>query len=351
MVTPSSNKRRVKLSRDNKKIQDGVEAQAILDLCPVQELKLIAGVGETLKDYGSKVSSLNFEDKYIKNPSLAKEEHFGTFSIGLQYEADFKKKANNGRERCLLSEQHIRFLRLVEHSLMNVVSHDTNTLRVNVIRGARTPYHNDTLRGTTNNFIMMFPPNEESHGGIEVDMKVHFKCSIVSIAHYDGFFIPLHFSEVKQTIHMVGAHPTKPNQCQHYLFSSSVYEEIFTIGLLPFAVMGIKKGRLQVVPLGMDSPTNFKIIASPKELDLINFQEAILKGKESNYDVPPRKRYRRLQKPMTWHQFNAWRFRHRWFADCSILRIHAYFRGIRQNCPSGHLKKIEKWSEIIYRLH
>jgi hypothetical protein len=82
-----------------------------------------------------------------------------------------------------------------------------------------------------------------------------FRCSIV--IYKGNFFIPIKISKATNTLTMIGfgdrasapvAGETS-SRATWFLFHYSVVEELEAYGNLPFAVIGLKQGQLQVIYL------------------------------------------------------------------------------------------------------
>jgi hypothetical protein len=142
---------------------------------------------------------------------------------------------------------------------------------------------------------------------------------------------------------MVGVDPTEPTECTNHLFPASVFDELTMVGHLPYAIMGVKQGKLQTVPFGHNTKKEFLVIPTPKKLILWSWAETLDAAQETTYPLAPpilkKGRYVHLGKENRWQLFNAWCFRHRWEGNTSPVRLHAYCRAIRQVCPSGHLRR------------
>jgi hypothetical protein len=278
-------------------------------LCPLKEIRIPRGIGETNTDYGKKGSSLNFPPDILANPKKAREQHFGSFTIGLEYSADHKKQTHKGRHFCIRSEKYMPWLLIIKYTLScrTLYPHPIETLRVNAIRGANTQWHTDTLRGTTDNCILIFSDASQENmnvgkkadcrGYLSVDKSIHFRACTV----------------------------------------------LFQVGHLPYAIMGVKQGKLQTVPFGHNTKKEFLVIPTPKKLILWSWAETLDAAQETTYPLAPpilkKGRYVHLGKENRWQLFNAWCFRHRWEGNTSPVRLHAYCRAIRQVCPSGHLRR------------
>ena len=147
-------------------------------------------LGNNKVDYGGHQLALNFPDANeisseimlamkgsaspmsTEIPLSADALKIGDLSIGLVYEGDWKQKsklAGKGeRKMCENSEKYYKFLLIVKEMLMPHL-HSTlqllvdDTLRVNILRGARTKAHTDSFRGNTPNAIYIVKEDHICH--------------------------------------------------------------------------------------------------------------------------------------------------------------------------------------------
>jgi hypothetical protein len=144
---------------NKKKMKDQVALQQVRLMYPLQELRITAGGGETNKDYGKKIASLNFPKKFLANPKQAREEGVGSFTIGLQYETDHEKVTYPDREFCRDSEKYMYCCVVKIKEILcgpSLFCHNIRTRRVSTICGANTKWHTDALRGSTDNCVYIF---------------------------------------------------------------------------------------------------------------------------------------------------------------------------------------------------
>jgi hypothetical protein len=214
----------------------------------------------TTGDYGGHELGLNYPYSEIKNGNIG-EIRVGGISIGLMYEGDFKAK--NGRIRCLKSDKLLHYLESVASCLLLIVPPELpeflRTLRVNVLRGAATLSHTDSFKGVTKNYLLIQDDGlcGGKRGALVLDLFPLFRCSIVT---YEGsFFIPMKISQASNTFTMIGfgdrnkaPSAKETSSATWYLFDFSVAKKVQAFGNLPFAVIGLKKGHLQVIQL--DAP-------------------------------------------------------------------------------------------------
>ena len=120
-------------------------------------------------DYGGRNAALNF-------PATAAppREKMGTLSIGRCYENGQKESAF-GRETCLKSQKHALFMDKVAESLSTVSDVPQEYLRANMISGAETLPHTDSIRGLVPNYVMF-----HDLGGA-ITLK-HFLCFVAVLS-------------------------------------------------------------------------------------------------------------------------------------------------------------------------
>jgi hypothetical protein len=108
----------------------------------------------------------------------------------------------------------------------------------------------------------------------------------------------------------------------YYLFPSDDISHLEPFGDLPFAVVGIKQGKIQVIYL----KAKLRLYQKPLEFDTITFSESVEMAKmERVYELPiPRFEYK--EKEGVWMQFTAWKFCHCWTGNHMKLCHHAFFR-------------------------
>jgi hypothetical protein len=214
----------------------------------------------TTGDYGGHELDLNYPYSEIKNGNIG-EIRVGGISIGLMYEGDFEAK--NGRIRCLESDKLLHYLESVASCLLLIVRPELpeflRTLRVTVLRGAATLSHTDSFRGVTKNYLLIQDDGlcGWKRGALVLDLFPLFRCSVVM--YEDSFFIPMKISQASNTLTMIGfgdraiAPSTKEtSSATWYQFDFSVAKKLEAYGDLPFAVIGVKKGCLEVIQL--DAP-------------------------------------------------------------------------------------------------
>ena len=200
--------------------------------------------------------SSNIYREVMEAMPSGRENKIGTLTIGLVYEGDWKadsRLAGKGqRQMCKISEQHLHFLFLVKEMLYPKL-HPTlqplvdETLRVNILCGAKTLAHTDSFRGNTPNFVYILQQPGVQPGYLCYDVFPVFKYSVVKL--FGKYFIPHSFSQASNECKCIGEHPTKPNHPYFYVFLADVIDIMEPYGDLDFGVMGwTANGMIQVVP-------------------------------------------------------------------------------------------------------
>ena len=264
----------------------------------------------------------------------------GDMSIALVYDGDWKEQsriAGKGvKVRCDKSEKYLEFLLQVKamvkpqcHASLQHLMDDT--MRCNIIYGAQTLAHTDSFKGNCPNFLYIVGNPNEPAGALVYDKFPRFKSSIVKIrGHY---FIPHSYSEGSNEFKCIGEDPSRPNKPIFYIFHKDAMDSAEPVGDLDFGVVGwLKSGKIQVIPDYEDAclytkPLNF-LTFQWKQVVEFALQKPVLKK--------PHHRLVTLDKTNTWHQFNAFTYRHWWIGNhLTLSRYHVFFRTIRENCNTA----------------
>jgi hypothetical protein len=315
--------------RTIKKTQSALLSRAVTSLFPHKQLKVLnaSSVGCTNKDYGGRTASLNF-------PSAAPAK-VGHLIVGLMYDTDQKVCTYglpNGRKCCHMSVACHAYIAAVKTSFLasfptRVMGDALGTLRVSAIVGAHTLCHTDSFRGRTDNYLLC-------HGTgckLRVYNFPHFHCCVVSLKGH--LFIPMGYSERKQSLRMYGIDPTDSSKAAKFEFLNvdKYLRDLHPIGRLPFVVVGIKQGLLQID----NSPVCFattSTIASPSSYQSISFRTAIDVARNPVNAFPPsRKTYYDTGAMDKWTSFPAWMLRHEFIGNNPMCRrTQVFFRCLRQ---------------------
>ena len=256
----------------------------------------------------------------------------GTRSLGLRCENEHSVWHWN-RERCLFSEANIDFLNATHASIhlqFPPLRHmTTDYMRVNLVAGAVTSAHTDTMRGATPNFFMVEKPANDNTTPfcLQVRMFPNFKTSIVKL---DGkLFIP--HKQKRSHLILIGLKDDKPH---YYVYPTNYIERLEPYGALSGAiVVGIKNGKLQTMS------DQCKVHQTTREMELITFQEAVDIATKHPEDKP-KKLFRYLSKPEVWHHFVGWKNSHQLLPGCDhrLRRIHVFYRPVREETAAARLR-------------
>jgi len=132
-------------------------------------------------NYGGHQSSLGFN---LCGDGSFEDHIVGTRSLGLRYENEHSVK-HWGSTMCLFSMKHINFLNAMHSSIKmkfpELQKLTNDCMRVNLVAGAITNAHTDTMRGATPNFFMVEKPANDNKITfcLLVRMFPNFKTSIV----------------------------------------------------------------------------------------------------------------------------------------------------------------------------
>jgi hypothetical protein len=199
------------------------------------------------------------------------------------------------------------------------------TLRVTSICGANTLAHTDSCRGVTPNWLMF-------HGeGGELTVKIFpsFRCSVVNLR--GKLYIPAGYSS-SSGLRMYGL---DKNKAYKYEFPPSDLQSLIPFGDLPYAVIGLKKGKMQIINLN-----NFSTIPSSKDLKLVTFLEAVDACSQNPKDKFVRtERTKKLREPHKFHQFHAWKHIHYYTGSPHVPRTHAHLRPLRTDPTGSYYKR------------
>ena len=351
-------------------LQEREMGKQMLDLSPPNsELKKPykkKDVGVTKKDYGGHQKALNFplqdppkgelqlalcgEATSMHNNTLeGLVKRIGDLTIGLVYEGDWKAKskyAGNGKKkRCDTSERYLSFLLHVKKMLEPKVDQTLkllidDSLRVNILCGARTLAHTDSFRGNTPNFLYIVPNPQEEAGWLCYDKFPRFKVSVVQM--HGQYYIPHSYSQASDEVRCIGVNPFDPRKPIFYIFNSQAIDAMEPFGDLSYGVVGwLKNGDIQVVPEyeGVCLYTKPLIFQTYKWEQVIEHARAQPANK-------PRKRIVSLKNTGTWMQFRAYTYRHWWVGNHMVQCYHAFFRTVREVPTSSNV--IRKGSRINY---
>ena len=259
----------------------------------------------------------------------------GTRSLGLRYENEHTVRSYN-REMCPYSEKHIEFLKHIHSSIyfafpaMRKVS--DQFMRVNLVVGAKTGSHTDTMRGATPNFMLIEP---DSAFQLAVRQFPKFKCQVVEckgqLKDYHGkLFIP--HEQKRHWLIMIGSNEMGFPWC--YQFPTEAIEDLAPMGEIDqLTVVGIKEKKLQMLPW------KYSVQQTTKNLTLMNWGDVVDLARKHPSKMPTVKCCY-YDKPGKWHMFYGWMNSHRWVqgTDHRGKRIHVFYRPVREETPSARTR-------------
>lgn len=301
------------------------------------------GVGN--RDHGNHLLSLNFPFKDIKNGKI-QGISVGRKTLGCYYVAA-QKTVYQGRARPLASYQHAELVDLIWKSLVPYARKAysmymdtmTNHFRVDIMRGARTKPHTDGLNSLAPNFLLINDEDSPSANGdagpgcLFIRTFPKFRSSVVS--YQNTKYIPMRYSEQKDTLTLLGIEVAGngPGEVQYHNFEASVVDELEPVGDLSFAVVGIKKGMLQIMHFNQP----LKVFHQPLQFDEIPFAFALreVQGDKVEGARRPLRAIKVLRQRNAWQSFFAWKYIHWWVGDPMALRVHVYVRVVKQIATGG----------------
>ena len=204
--------------------------------------------------------------------------------------------------------------------------HIMEYMRVNLVVGAKTGEHTDTMRGPTPNFMLIEPyDGEKTDFILRVRLFPKFRTSVVS--YHGKLFIP-HMYCPSELI-MIGFNEGKAH---YYQFKPEALEDLKPHGEFgDWIVVGIVKGKLQVCPWKYATHLTTKSLPLMKMEDIVD--AAVPKVKIT-------KRFKYVSTTSKYIKFNGWQLIHRWVEGSNHLgrRIHIFFRPIREETAAARLR-------------
>ena len=289
-------------------------------------------------NYGGHQSSLGFD----MCPDGSFEDYVvGTRSLGLRYENEHSVK-HWGSTMCLFSRKHISFLNAIHASIKmkfpELCKLTNDYMRVNLVAGARTNAHTDTMRGATPNFFMVEKPanDDKIPFCLLVRMFPNFKTSIVLL---DGeLFIP--HKQKRSHLILIGMKNGNPH---YFVYPTKYIEQLEPYGdLKGIIVVGIKGKKLQVMS------DEYKIYPTTETMNLISYGEAVELATQHTARKPfQMNKY--YDKPDVWHKFVGWKHSHMLVHNCDhrLRRIHVFYRPVREETSSARIRTKQKTQEPI----
>jgi hypothetical protein len=314
-------KERSQQYRNNKKNYVQVLLANAFELFPTHLLKTGGAncVGDPNNDYGGHVCILKFP--------LSPGTRVGSRSFGLRYENEHHVKGD--KVMCLSSTANLEFLLCLKDSIY--AAHPALRskspgmfMRADIILGARTSEHTDTMRGATVNFFAVEPGNN-TFTLIE-RLFPNFRDSVVK---YKGsLYIPHKICD--EGLRLIGM---KDGQAHFFLLPKAEVNNLEAFGdLKDFIVVGIKQAKLQVIS---HEP---EVIWSTRDLPLKSFDELVQHATEHSAKKP-HKCFKSHNGGGKWHTFCGWRRAHQWLPVGEHLckRIHVFYRLMREETPTARI--------------
>ena len=293
---------------------------------------------DTNVNYGGHQFSLAFD---LCEDGSFEDYVVGTRSLGLRYENEHSVKYW-GNDMCLFSRKHINFLNAIHSSIQmkfTELKRLTNDyMRVNLVAGALTSAHTDTMRGATPNFFMVEKAanDEKIPFCLLVRMFPNFKTSIVRL---DGeLFIP--HKQKRSHLILIGLKNGNPH---YFVYPTKYIEKLEPYGdLKGIIVVGIKGKKLQVMS------DEYKVYTTTATMDTITYRTAF----ELATKHPAKKPFQMnkyYDKPEVWHKFVGWKHSHMLVTNCDhrLRRIHVFYRPVREETSAARLRTTKKTGEPI----
>jgi len=263
----------------------------------------------------------------------------GTRSLGLRCENKHSVK-HWGSDMCLFSRKHINFLNAA-HSSTKMKFPELRKLtkdhmRANLVAGARTNAHADTMRGATPNFFMVEKPANDDKISfcLLVRMFPNFKTSIVLL---DGeLFIP--HKQKRSHLMLTGLKNDNPHCFVH---PTKHMEKLEPCGdLKGFIVVGTKGKKMQVVS------DEHVVHPTTETMDSIGYGTAIELATQ-HPATKPFQMNKCCDKPDVWHTFAGWKHSHMMAPNCDhrLRRIHVFHRPAREETSATRTRTKQKTGE------
>lgn len=275
-------------------------------------------------NYGSHQLLLGYQDVEEENTRNLK---CGTKTFGLRYENEHHV-AMKAKVCCDFSQKHMEFLLVVHRSIMlqypKYKKVTSQFMRVDLVVGAKTVWHTDTMRGPTPNFMFIEP----GHGfQLQVSSFPNFRCSVVTLN--GDKYIP-HMVRHGH-LELIGYKEGKPHFFRCSLDTMRLLKPHGNLD--KHIVVGIKHGKLQVIPW------KYEIHVKPGDTLPVISMEDILKEADNNRTTSTG-RHRYLNGTDKWKVFFGWRNAHRWFPGTEHMckRIHVFYRPIREETTAARTK-------------
>jgi hypothetical protein len=334
-IKQEEKRERLKLSQRKFRANCRTKAQYLLekawDLFPKKGLDRLKAncLCDTNVNYGGHQLSLGFD---LTDITPLTDQLVGTRSLGLRYENEHTVHLR-GREMCPYSAQNIDFLKSVHSSIHyrypKLRTTTKEYMRVNLVAGAKTSPHTDTMRGATPNFFAVEKGEEDGTTPfcLQVRKFPNFKTSVVLL---DGnMFIP--HKQKRSHLILIGLKEDKPH---YYVYPTETIEKLEAYGdIKSYIVVGIKEEKLQVMP------DEYAVYNSTQSMPLISINDIFQIAKE-NPATKPKRLFSYLSEPGRWHCFYGWKHSHNILNGCDYRkrRIHVFYRPVREETSSARLR-------------
>jgi hypothetical protein len=265
----------------------------------------------------------------------------GTRSMGLRYDNEHTVRLR-GRVMCEFSETHLEFLQAIHSSIyyqfLKMRKITEEFMRANLVVGAMTSPHIDTMRGNTPNFVLIDTPYDDSVTPFTLQVRLfpNFKTSVVML---DGqLFIP--HDQRRRHLTLIGMKDNKPH---YYVYPTETIERLEAYGDIDgYIVVGIKNKKLQVIP------EEYTIYQSTEAMPLLSLQEVFdIAGRHPA--SKPKRMFMYFSEPLKWHKFYGWKHSHNLLKGCDhrTRRIHIFYRPVREETAAARLRTKLKTKEPI----
>ncbi len=158
----------------------------------------------------------------------------------------------------------------------------------------------------------------------------------------DYWFLPIQFSKESSCLgelkHL--PNPNKNDVAMFYQFDKKYLHHLHPHSFLPFAVIGLKEKKLQILPLDK----GYKVYAKPFSFQTSTFESAISCGITATL---PRFAFKTFRGSNCWHSFCSWKYIHCFVGDCIVPRTHTFFRPIREVPPRSHFRSASSKPNFI----
>ena len=319
-----------KTHRDRSKMAAAACKQLPLLFSKLKLRKKTAGhVGDHNSDYGNHEEILCFMEN-----SKVDGAPVGRLILG-DYENQHNAitETNSGVTKSTMEVNNLKYCKAIVQSLADVrIPHPLGYLRIEAVCGAQTIPHLDSMRGPTVNLVNF----HQGGGCIVIRTFPQFKTSVVTL---DGEqYIPFDYSLTRNYLVLIGL----PNRkCQQELSKNVQSKAIFHVkpactiealkphGCLKCAVVGLKEGLLQTIPLHSAADPAAHHCSSSKMTYLLPFSSAVHHSRQHMSECQPLIREVTAE-PGRWSAFYGWRYLHWFKGNPMCMRSHVFCWFLRE---------------------